>query len=56
MMKENNKQTNQIKQQFKKSYKKPELVSLGDIRDVTMGGSFGSGDSGNPGSEKVFGT
>ena len=55
MMKENNKQTNQIKQQLKKSYKKPELQSLGDIRDVTMGGSSGIGDSGNPGAEKVPG-
>ncbi len=52
MIKENKKQT---KHQIKKNYKKPELVSLGDIRDVTMGGSFGSGDSGNPGSEKVLG-
>ncbi len=55
-MKENNKQTNQNKQQLKKAYKKPELLNLGDIRDVTMGGSFGSGDSGNAGIEKVFGT
>ena len=55
MMKENNKQTNKNKQQLKKVYKKPELLGLGDIRDVTMGGSFGSGDSGNPGAEKVPG-
>lgn len=56
MMKDNNKQANKNKKQLKKTYMKPELVNLGDIRDVTMGGSFGSGDSGNPGSEKVFGT
>ena len=42
--------------QKKATYKKPELTPLGDIRDVTMGGSFGSGDSGNAGVEKPFGT
>ncbi len=30
----------------KKSYQKPVLKPLGDIRDVTMGGSPGFGDSG----------
>lgn len=46
-MKEKNKEVIINKQeQTKKSYQKPELVSLGDIRDVTMGGSPGVGDSG----------
>ncbi len=31
----------------KKRYEKPCLKPLGDIRDVTMGGSPGTGDSGN---------
>ena len=30
----------------KKKYKSPAVQSLGDIRDVTMGGSPGFGDSG----------
>jgi hypothetical protein len=38
----------------KKSYKKPELIPLGDIRDVTMGGSPGFGDSGAGLPEKPF--
>lgn len=40
--------------QNKKIYKKPELISLGDIRDVTMGGSPGFGDSGSGSPEKPF--
>ncbi|MGE4072802.1 MAG: lasso RiPP family leader peptide-containing protein [Lysobacterales bacterium] len=31
------------------SYEKPELRCLGDLREVTLGGSLGTGDSGNPG-------
>ncbi len=38
----------------KKQYTKPVLKPLGDIRDVTMGGSPGIGDSGNAGAEKPF--
>ena len=38
----------------KKQYVKPTLKPLGDIRDVTMGGSVGIGDSGNAGIEKPF--
>jgi len=38
----------------KKQYVKPVLKPLGDIRDVTMGGSVGIGDSGNAGIEKPF--
>ena len=41
-------------QENKKLYQKPELVSLGDIRDVTMGGSAGFGDSGGGAPEKPF--
>ena len=38
----------------KKVYKKPVLTPLGDIRDVTMGGSPGFGDSGAGAPEKPF--
>ena len=38
----------------KKQYTKPRLISLGDIRDVTMGGSIGFGDSGASMPEKPF--
>lgn len=30
-------------------YKPPQLIELGDVRDVTLGGSPGGGDSGPPG-------
>ena len=33
-------------------YETPTLVLLGDVRDLTLGGSPGSGDSGNPGAER----
>ncbi len=42
------------KDKKKKQYSKPVLKPLGDIRDVTMGGSPGIGDSGNAGAEKPF--
>ena len=29
-------------------YKKPQIVTFGDIRDVTLGMTPGIGDSGNP--------
>ena len=38
----------------KKPYMKPLLTPLGDIRDVTMGGSPGFGDSGAGNPEKPF--
>lgn len=38
----------------KRSYNKPKLTPLGDIRDVTMGGSPGFGDSGGLNPEKPF--
>lgn len=38
----------------KKLYVKPVLKPLGDIRDVTMGGSPGFGDSGAGVPEKPF--
>jgi len=50
--KQSNKQ--QDIRQNKKTYKKPELTPLGDIRDVTMGGSPGFGDSGAGAPEKPF--
>jgi len=40
----------------KKPYQKPSLHACGDVRDVTMGGSPGVGDSGNGALEKPFGT
>lgn len=30
-------------------YEAPELRCLGDLRELTLGGSLGTGDSGNPG-------
>lgn len=30
----------------RKPYEKPQLQVLGDLRDITLGGSGGSGDSG----------
>lgn len=38
----------------KQQYKKPVLLPLGDIRDVTMGGSPGTGDSGGSFIEDPF--
>ena len=38
----------------KKIYEKPKLTPLGDIRDVTMGGSPGFGDSGAAAPERPF--
>ncbi|HSG31730.1 MAG TPA: hypothetical protein VLB82_09310 [Thermodesulfobacteriota bacterium] len=35
----------------KKLYKKPELKNYGKLKDITLGGSPGGGDSGNPGVE-----
>jgi hypothetical protein len=32
----------------KKPYQSPELIALGDIRDITLGPSPGLGESGNP--------
>ncbi|MGH1542568.1 MAG: lasso RiPP family leader peptide-containing protein [Arenicella sp.] len=29
-------------------YQKPRLICYGDVRDVTLGGSPGGGDSGSP--------
>lgn len=45
-MKNQKEQKNKTEIISKKPYKKPQLISLGDIRDVTMGGSPGVGDSG----------
>lgn len=36
----------------RKSYVSPELKSLGDVRDLTLGGSDGTGDSGDPGAQQ----
>ncbi|NIU87997.1 MAG: hypothetical protein GWN56_12195 [Nitrosopumilaceae archaeon] len=32
----------------KREYKKPTLKDYGKLKDITMGGSPGTGDSGNP--------
>jgi hypothetical protein len=34
------------------AYEAPKLVRLGDVRDLTLGGSAGTGDSGNAGSQQ----
>jgi hypothetical protein len=39
-------------EQPKLAYVAPVLTLLGDVRDLTLGGSPGSGDSGNPGAER----
>jgi hypothetical protein len=36
----------------RKLYQKPILHELGDLRSLTLGVSFGVGDSGNPGYQK----
>ena len=33
-------------------YEVPTLILLGDVRDLTLGGSPGSGDSASPGTER----
>jgi hypothetical protein len=33
-------------------YQAPQLVRLGDVRDLTLGGSPGIGDSGNAGVQR----
>ncbi len=52
--KQQNKTNLDKKQQSKSKYIKPQLIPLGDIRDVTMGGSPGSGDSGAAFTELPF--
>ena len=37
----------------KKEYTKPQLKSYGKLKDITLSGSPGTGDSGNPGLERV---
>ncbi len=36
----------------REAYVAPVLTWLGDVRDLTLGGSPGSGDSGSPGAER----
>lgn len=36
----------------RKSYESPALTPLGDVRDLTLGGSPGTGDSGDPGTQQ----
>jgi len=36
----------------RKPYEPPALTALGDVRDLTLGGSPGTGDSGNAGTEQ----
>jgi hypothetical protein len=38
-----------IEEQRKLIYKAPELIELGDVRDITLGASPGTGDSLAPG-------
>jgi len=37
-----------VRETKKKAYQKPRLICYGDVRDVTLGGSPGGGDSGTP--------
>ena len=37
------------------NYARPQLSKLGDLRDVTLGGSAGIGDSGSAGTQKCPG-
>jgi len=39
----------------KKEYKKPQLKSYGKLKDITLGGSPGSGDSGSETTRDPFG-
>ena len=48
-----NKDKRRINQQAERQmnsrvYQKPRLICYGDVRDVTLGGSPGGGDSGSP--------
>ena len=36
----------------RKMYRKPQLMELGDLRSMTLGGSPGTGDSGSSGTRK----
>lgn len=36
----------------RRSYVAPTLTCLGDVRDLTLGGSDGTGDSGDPGTQQ----
>ncbi len=38
-----------------RAYEPPRLDVLGDVRDLTLGGSFGNGDSGSPEAFKPLG-
>ena len=39
----------------RKPYRTPRLEALGDLRSLTLGGSIGSGESGNPVRKVGFG-
>lgn len=41
------------KEEVKKEYLKPQLLEMGDLRTVTLGGSPGAGDSGPGGIPEV---
>ena len=49
MQRESDKKTiSNQKLKNKRVYLKPQLVCYGDVRDITLGGSPGGGDSGSP--------
>ena len=54
IMKQINSKSKNNNSKDKKAYIKPKLIPLGDIRDVTMGGSPGFGDSGAASPEQPF--
>jgi hypothetical protein len=39
----------------RRDYARPQLRVLGDLRDITLGGSAGIGDSGSAGTQKCPG-
>jgi hypothetical protein len=41
----------EVLEETRKAYQKPELIELGDLRALTLGGSPGGGDSGAPGTQ-----
>ena len=44
----NMREQNHVPQRDKKRYQRPTLDSLGDLRDITLGPSLGTGESGDP--------
>lgn len=41
-----------LKSEKRKKYHSPALKHWGDVRGITLGGSLGTGDSGDPGAQQ----